>query len=150
MTHCRFLKVTFLIAAGLLLGCGQAPHAVGKNRAPAADQGLGGVIGTGKSPQYSNDLKQIGIFYKTMELDFNRPPATQKEFQDYIKKDAPQLSKWIDDGVYVIVPNVKPSGKAILAYQNKEVKADAPWVVRGDGSVSQISAADLKKELKAQ
>jgi len=99
---------------------------------------------------WQNEMRQIAQFYIMYADDFRHPPKTVKAFQEYIKKDYPQLVGYIDAGYYVVIPNQKPSSHSILAYQNKDLRFGTRYVVKGDGSFHELGEAEFKAELQQQ
>jgi hypothetical protein len=97
--------------------------------------------------QTKNDLKQIALYYQAFNADHGRYPKALKEFQDYIKRDAPALHKALADGRFVLVPTRNPGSATVLAYEKKPNK----WqhtVVMGDGAATSMGTAKLKQALQ--
>jgi hypothetical protein len=94
-----------------------------------------------------NDLRQIALFYRLFDAEFNRGPKSLQEFQDYIKRDAAGLKKALANGTYVLIVGKKLGAKDILAYEKKPDKG-SHIVARGDGSVTTMSLKELKEALK--
>jgi hypothetical protein len=144
---------------GLLVGCGQNPFAL-----PTGGAGGGNTAGGNGPPlglaekikkkidflDYSNEMSQLAKFYVMYDLEFRHPPKTVKEFQDYIKKDSGQLVKWMNDGYYVVLPNIKPTSNTIIVYQNKDLKGGTRWVALGDASIQELTETEFAQQLKNQ
>jgi hypothetical protein len=95
-----------------------------------------------------NDLRQIGLFYKTFEVEFGKPPRALPEFLDYIKRDAPALHKALAGGKYVLVLGKKVGANQVLAYEKKPDNKGFHAVVHGDQSVTTLTKKGLKEALK--
>ena len=108
---------------------------------------LFGVASAKAGVKEKNDLRQIAIFYRLFDAEFSREPRSLKEFQDYIKRDAPALHKALADGTYIVIVGKKLGARDILAYEKKPDKG-VYTVARGDQSVTTMSAKELKKALK--
>jgi hypothetical protein len=98
-----------------------------------------------------NELRNIGQFYQQYALNFNRPPASAKDFADYIKTDAQVIKQAIDEKYYFIVPNVK-DGNAIVAYEFDPDTQGRHGTVRmgGQGAQEDMTSQELVAALKAQ
>ncbi len=94
-----------------------------------------------------NDLRQIGLFYKTFEVEFGRAPKALPEFLGYIKRDAPALHRALGNGTYVLVLGKKVGANGVLAYEKKADSKGFHTVVRGDQSVTILTTKALKKAL---
>jgi hypothetical protein len=161
-------------ALGLLTGCGTSAtpaNSVGGAGGGGANPGpAGGKPATTPAPQqggaemkpgsklkkkidfldWQNEMRQIAQYYKLFELERNRSPKDVREFQDYVKKDWPDLVKWIDEGYYVVLPNVRPPSGNIIAYQNRDLRFGTRYVVRMDGSFHELPEMQFQQELKQQ
>jgi hypothetical protein len=137
----------------LLGGCGD-----GKNRekeeAPrnpllgAPQPGAGGVRRAIDRPKVQNDLRNVATFYNTFFAEMGRGPKTVDEFMQYIMRDARQLHQVLSEGYYVLVLVARPGGATILAYEKTPDAQGLQMAVRGDGSVSSMTAQELQKALQ--
>lgn len=101
-------------------------------------------------PDPKTDLKSIALFYQTYNAEKGKPPQSVEVFLNYIKRDAPQLEKWIKDGYYKVLANVKPGQEKIVAYQDRNAKGGKHLVVLANGSVQEMSADALRVQIEKQ
>lgn len=96
-----------------------------------------------------NELKQLGTFYVTFNIDRNRSPASLHEFGPYIERDANALYKAIQEGAYEVQWNVREmSGNSLLAYEKTPNEDGEHLAVMGDSSVKKLSEKDLQAALR--
>src|SRR5262249_7337106 len=98
-------------------------------------------------PERQNELRQIGLFFQTFEIDQRRVPRTEKEFIDYIKRDASGIAKAVEEKYYIL--NLKVNMRAandIIAYESL-TDAGGHQCVRVDGSVAPVPVEELRKLL---
>jgi hypothetical protein len=146
MTRCISIWVLLaLLSVGMFAGCGVASS----DDADSEELGVIGQIGKKIDfAAYSGEMRQLALLYVAFDTFHNRPPKTVKEFQDYIKKDAGKLVQWMDEGYYVVLPNIKPNSNDILVYQNKDLRGKTRWVAKGDGTIHEITEMEFQAELK--
>jgi hypothetical protein len=94
-------------------------------------------------------LRQLAILYKTCELDQGRVRSAEA-FKQYIKRNARELYKALEDNLYVIVPNVTADSNHVVAYERTPDAARQHVVAMGDGSVHTMSSEQLQAALKGQ
>lgn len=98
-------------------------------------------------PERQNEMRTIGQFIKTFELDRNSAPKSSKEFADYIRREAPGIAKALDENYYIL--NTKMNirdGNSVVCFEDA-LDGGLYLHVRVDGSVGMISPQDLKKAL---
>lgn len=175
---CRWCVLACLGSAVLVLGCSRPPNAAKNKPAPqpvvtpqpnaqpasstttpnpplstgsgGAGGGVMSVLRVVNRQQALNDLRTVGQFYKTYQVENNRGPKTAKEFADYIRRDAPQIAKAIDEQDYVIVTNIRPNSNTIIAYTKQPEAGNIQVIVKGDGSVDTMNSDQLKAAVPQQ
>jgi hypothetical protein len=168
LTGCRGDTGPTSAATGPARGGGQPTNQVaGKPPAPPAPNppagggGGGGGGGPGNAAgmdvrrtidrsAVSNDLKEIARFYTLYNTENNRSPASQKDLEEYVKREAPKLYKSLQDGVFVVVPNAALSSNTVIAYEKDADRAGNQFVAMGDGSVQKMTAQQLQAALKGK
>jgi hypothetical protein len=160
-TSCLLVGIGVLVLAG----CGRsAPRSAappgGGGQGPPINQGVGfqlqqikvpkggetGLIRTLNRQTIQNDLRQIGLFYKQYEAETGRVNSLEG-FKNYVKRDAAAIYQRLQDSTYVIVLNAR-GGEAVLAYERAADGNGQHIVVKGDGSVSEMSTQELQTALK--
>ncbi len=98
-----------------------------------------------------NELRNIGQFYQQYVLNFNKPPASAKDFAEFIKRDAPGIKQAIDEKYYFVVPNVR-AGSGIVAYEFDPDTMGRHGIVLmgGQGAHEDLTTQELVAALKAQ
>jgi hypothetical protein len=109
-------------------------------RAPLSQVGIKRVI---DRPAVQNDLRQLALLYKTCEAEFGRVRSAEA-FKNYIKRDARNLYKALEDNVYVVVPSARADSNTVVAYERAADGADQHIVAMGDGSVRTMSTQQLR------
>ena len=113
------------------------------------NSGVGGVRTTVQKSHIRNDLKQIGILYKTYQTENGKSPGSQAAFAKYIKTSSNKLYNQITiEKKYVIIPNAPQSSTTIIAYHKVPDPSGNYMVARGDGAAVSVSASELKKYVK--
>lgn len=100
-------------------------------------------------PERQNELKQIGTFYQLIRTERGRPPADLKDFMAYCQRDIPGICKAIEEGYYVVVPNIK-SGNGVIAYEREPDIHDMHLAILADLSVHTVTTGELKAGLQAK
>jgi hypothetical protein len=147
------LAVTAIL---ILVGCGNAATETteGAQQGPAQPAGQDPLAPLSKvgvkriidRPAVQNDLRQLALFYMAQVADLGRV-RTVDAFTGYIKRDAPQLVKALQDNVYVVVPNIRPAAGIVLAYEKTPDAAGQHIVAMGDGMITQMSTRQLQAAL---
>jgi hypothetical protein len=102
------------------------------------------------SKSVPNDIRQLALLYRTYSLDFNRPPASLAEFKAYIQRDARKLASQLDEGLYVVVWNVRDlSSNSLIAYESKPDEQGVRLVAMGDGDVQKKDNETFQRLLVA-
>lgn len=153
----RLLGVFVVSAATLaLLGCYLKPAGKGgvsasppASPAPGAEANPAAQVLRGKEKiKATNDLVQIAKLYLQYHLENNKAPASIEEFAAYVGPDGSHLIPPIKQGKWVVVWNVQPSGRTVVAYE-KDPDFNGNHVVSfGDGSFKTLSTRDLQAALK--
>lgn len=164
----RRLVIGLTLFAVLTAGCQknkaavQAQKAAADGNAAAAPEdggarGAGEIVGNiganvqaGKQRQSAKGLMEnIGLFYHQFNTENGRSPRSQKEFTDYIKKDAPHVVKAIEDATITVVWNAPLSTNTILAYEKEPYGANkARLVMRGDKSMEVMAEIEFQRLLR--
>lgn len=100
-------------------------------------------------PERQNELKQIGTFYQLIRTERGRPPVDVKDFMAYCQRDIPVICKAIEEGYYVVVPNVK-SGNGVIAYEREPDIHDMHLAILADLSVHSVTTEQLNAGLQAK
>jgi hypothetical protein len=96
-----------------------------------------------------NELKQIGIFYNQYRAEFGKAPPTVDDFTNYIKREAPQIKKAIDEKYYVLLPKVT-ANTGIIAYELDPDTNQLHGYVDMSGAADAITTKELVARIKAQ
>jgi hypothetical protein len=149
------LGLAALLAAGLFAGCGKKTTSDsdgsggGRVHNPLLQQpqpGAGGLRRMADRPKVRNDLSQLALDYINYQSGTNSP--TLEGFKAFIKQDAPQLCKALDDGLYVLVVTRNPSSANVLLYEKVPDADGLQIVAMGDRSVKTLTAQELQEALK--
>lgn len=159
---------SLLLAAALLpAGCRKKPVATtavaAPNPAPAAaapDPHLGGARQTGHAQtiirrgmervEAQNQLRQIGLFYRTYKDEMGRDPARLEDFLNYIQRDATREYESLKTGYFVLNLNRPPTPSSVLAYEKEPYTDGTRLVLMGDCAVVKIMTdAEFQEALKA-
>ena len=132
-----------LIVAACALGCSKSSKG---ESAPAQGQGgQGSLKRMITSKAVPNDLRQIAVFYRLYNTDFNRSPADLEEFKSYIRRDAAKLVESLDKGIYVVIWKVNDlSSNSVLAYEKEPDQEGKRYAVMGDASVRKMDEQELR------
>lgn len=107
--------------------------------------GAGAVQNIRKAGQRAatlNDMQQLGIFIKQMDLDNNKMPQPA-EVKEYIRRDAAKLLALIDDGTIILTGTRDRGG--LWAYETEADKLGGIGLV--NGTANRYSADDIKQML---
>jgi hypothetical protein len=91
-----------------------------------------------------NYLAQIGLFYHTYYAEFGRTPTTMDEFVNYIKRDAQQEVKALQDGLLTLNLKAGLSSEVVLGYETEPYTDGSRLVMMGDKSVKIMSAQEFQ------
>jgi hypothetical protein len=103
-----------------------------------------------QTQEAQNDLRQIALFYQTFEGDMGHFPRSREEFVDYIRRDAPNLVKLLNDGTYnlIFTPRGLQRSDSVIAYEQEADVNGRHLVARADATVTLCSSKDLSNALK--
>jgi hypothetical protein len=148
------VQVLILVAALVLTGCRKksvvtAPVAVpGPPVSTAPDPHLGGAAQPGHAKtivrrgmervEAQNQLRQIGIFYRTYKDEMGRDPARLEDFLEYIKRDATREYESLKTGYFVLNLKSRPTATSVLAYEKEPFNDGTRLVLMGDCAVVKI------------
>ncbi len=161
-TRLRIVTGLALLAA-LLPGCRTrgtkttAPAAAPPAAAPAAGAGTAAAPANPAGMDLRrkideavvyNQLRQIALFYSSYNKDMGRPPATQQDLAEYLKRDAAKEYNSLQQGLLVVVPNARPASGVVVAYEREPDRAGNQFVAFGDGAVQKMTAPQLQAALQ--
>jgi hypothetical protein len=92
---------------------------------------------------------QIGIFYHQYNAEMGRSPASLKEFDTYIRRDAPQIAQALQEDRYVVVWKANLASNNVLAYEKAAYTDGSRLVMMGDKSIKIMSAQEFQRALQA-
>ena len=94
-------------------------------------------------------LTQIGLFYIAYNTEFGRSPKTLEEFENYIKRDAHNEVKALEDGLLTLKLNAPLSSNVVLGYETEPYRG-MRLVLSGDGHVKMMNDQEFQAALKGQ
>jgi hypothetical protein len=142
------------LIAFLAAGCGSHKDAGNKEEVPRnpllgrPEAGAGGIRRTVDRIKVQNDLKQLHTHYATYLTETGRAPKSLDEFKEYIKREPGKLYQELSDGYYELHLTRSLSSNVVLANEKAPDAAGLHMVVRGDGSIANMTTAELQKALK--
>jgi hypothetical protein len=140
----RFL-LTALVACSFLASGGCTKPQEDNTPSPAAH-----VIRGKQLRKNENTLKQIALFYQTYVTENGKPPASLDDFKNYIKRDSRDEINALNEGSIVLLVNVQPGSKQVIAYE-KDVDINGKQAVAmGDATVTTMRPDELKDALARQ
>jgi hypothetical protein len=140
-----------LIALSIAAGCTKQPGGDSPQSTTPGQGGQGSLKRMITGQAVPNDLRQIAMFYRLYNTDFNRSPATLEEFKTYIQRDAGKLTQALERGDYVVVWKVNDlSPNTVLAYEKEADGEGKRYLAMGDASVKKVDEHEFKRALGRQ
>jgi hypothetical protein len=112
----------------------------------------GGVRQAAAKAKRANDMAQVGMAYHSFWASNPKGPADANEFATFVQKMDPSmagLAGQIRSNQIVLYYGVKMPGdfpkganNTVLGYESK-VPSSGGWVIMGDGSVKEMTAAEF-------
>jgi hypothetical protein len=157
--QCRCLA-SFLLGATLLLaGCAKdTPSSAAAPRpappepeapAPATFTRGKGVMDVRSREPVRNDLRQMGLAIIADYAGTGKGPAKVEDLQESLK-EVPKGYQALKNGQLVLVPNAALTSNSILIYERDTETDGTRLVLKGDGSVAMMRAAEFQAALKNQ
>jgi hypothetical protein len=148
----RVLGGSVILAAALLpAGCMRsrgAPPATTQQQAAAQSTRPGRVKRILDKTKARAYMHQIGILYQAYITDNNnKPPAKLDDFLAYIQRDSRDEYRMLKEGSFAWNAKAGTDSNKVLCYEKDPDLDDNRIVLMGDGSVEQMSTADLDKAL---
>jgi hypothetical protein len=146
----RLLGAGVLLAAALLpAGCTRSRGAPPPTKQPVAPEStrpgrVKRVLDKTKARHY---MEQIGIFYHAYVAENGKPPTKLDDFLKYIERDSRDEYKMLKEGNFLWNAKAGTDSNKVLCYEKDPDLDDNRIVLMGDGSVQQMSTADLDKTL---
>ncbi|MCI0642389.1 MAG: DUF1559 domain-containing protein [Gemmataceae bacterium] len=124
------------------------PEKPGEKPAPKPEKetskGLKRVI---DRTQVMSELRQIAIALNQYADDFRKLPKTKEEVVNYLGVQGGAITAAFKDGYYVLNPNARRESSSIWVTEAYPDDKGLLYVVKGDGSVTFMTNAELKAEL---
>jgi predicted RNA-binding Zn-ribbon protein involved in translation (DUF1610 family) len=115
----------------------------------------GGILRSRERTEIENTLRQLGIAYRNFEIERNRGPKDQKEFEGYYERNQ-RINEYLTNQWVIFIwgagRNSFPDGASntILAYESIADRQENRFVLMGDGSVQTLDEATFQKTPKAK
>ena len=119
---------------------------VGGDSGPSAAMDVRRGMDRAKAQNY---LTQIGVFYTTYNTEFGRSPKTWEEFKNYIKRDAQNEVKAVEDELLTLKFNAPLSSNMVVGYETEPYR-DMRLVLFGDGHVKMMNTQEFQAALNGQ
>jgi hypothetical protein len=147
INRCLWMLLLLSLAGGLA-GCAPKPDLPQPAAQAVRKEPVGHIKRGMDLRKIENDLTEIGLFHQHYWSENGKAPASLKDFEDYIRKDSPQICRAFEEEIFVYVPNVSMKPDMVLAYEKEVDLNGRQRVVFGDGHVEPMQAQELQNALK--
>ncbi|MCI0378703.1 MAG: hypothetical protein L0215_13935 [Gemmataceae bacterium] len=97
--------------------------------------------------QVMNDLRQVGIYLNQYSAEFGKLPKSMEDIIGYLGIQAGSITASLKDGYYWYNTKARNEGSSIWMSEAYPDDKGLLYVVKGDGSVTVMSTAELKAEI---